>query len=95
MPESLLLGKPAPPFGGTLGDRAAIDGVRIWSEAPVLLFALLFGRDTDWKERALDALVAAVKLLDAAPAVDGPRSIDERVDSAGARSPLETRLGRL
>lgn len=48
-----------------------------------------------WNERALDALVAAVKLLLDAPAVDGPKSIDDRVDSAEARSPLEIRLGRL
>lgn len=94
MPDSLLFEKPAPPLGGTLGDRAAIDGVRVWSEAVVLLFALLGGRDTDWKERALEALVAAVKLLDT-PAVDGPKSMDERVDSAEPRSALETRLGRL
>lgn len=94
MPDSLLFGKPGPVLGGTLGDRAAIDGVRVGSGAAVLLFALLLGRDTDWKERALDALVAAVKLLEA-PAVDGPRSIDDRADSAEARSPFETRLGRL
>lgn len=94
MPDSLLFGKPAPPLVETLGDLGAIDGVRTWSETAVLIFVLLLGRDTGWKERALDALVAAVKLLDV-PAVDGPKSIDERVDSVGPRSPLETRLGRL
>ena len=42
----------------------------------------------------MDALVAAVKLLDA-PAVEGPRSIEDLVESVEARWPFETRLARL